>query len=264
MREIKGLPPILFEDESLIAFDKPSGLLIAPDRWDKAKDNLIDAIHQKLSSDCSTAHRLDRETSGIVLCAKSKEVLQPLCRLFESLDIVKEYTALVRGGPAEDRGTVTLALEEDPMHHGQMVVGKKGKRAETEFVVTRRWRGFARVTLQPLTTIRTHQLRVHMASLGTPILADSAYGENRTLFLSHIKPDYKFKKNEKERPLMRRLALHASSLRFVHPVTGNAVEIVSPLPHEFVVSLKYLDRFASSSGPAMQDAGNSEANPTDW
>ena len=69
----------------------------------------MDAIHEKFSPDCFNAHRLDRETSGIVLCAKTKDVLQPLCRLFESRDVVKEYTALVRGGPAEDRGTVTLA-----------------------------------------------------------------------------------------------------------------------------------------------------------
>lgn len=250
MRTTKGLPPVLFEDESLIAFDKPSGLLIAPDRWDKAKDNLMDMIHEKLSPDIFNAHRLDRETSGIVLCARNKEILQPLCRLFESRDIVKEYSALVRGGPAEDRGTVALALAEDPARPGQMVVSKDGKHAETEYVVTRRWNGYAMVTLHPLTG-RTHQLRVHMAALGSPILSDRFYGSNRTLFLSHIKPGYKFKKNEDEKPLMRRLALHAGSLRFTHPVTGAAIEIASPLPHEFEVSIKYLDRFASSSGPAV-------------
>ena len=250
MRTIKGLPPVLFEDDSLIAFDKPSGLLVAPDRWDKSKENLMDAIHEKFSPDCFNAHRLDRETSGIVLCAKTKDVLQPLCRLFESRDVVKEYTALVRGGPAEDRGTVTLALAEDANHPGQVVVSRGGKPAETEFVVVRRWHGFAMVTLHPLTG-RTHQLRVHMAAVGAPILSDSTYGADRTLFLSHIKPGYKFKKNEREKPLMRRLALHARSLRFLHPVTGAIVEIVSPLPHEFDVSIKYLDRFASpSSVPA--------------
>ena len=254
MRSVKGLPPILFEDDSLIAFDKPSGLLVAQDRWDKSKDNLTDALHERLSPDCALAHRLDRETSGVIVCAKTRGVLAPLCRLFESHSVVQEYTALVRGGPAEERGTVKLALVEDPLHHGMMLASEKGKPAETEFVVVRRWRGFARLTLHPLTN-RTHQLRVHMASLGAPILADSLYGANRTLFLSHIKPDYKFKKNIPERPLMRRLALHAGRLRFVHPVTGEALEIVAPLPHEFEVSLKYLDRFASPlSSPAPQEA----------
>jgi hypothetical protein len=103
-----------------------------------------------------------------------------------------------------------------------------------------------------------------MASLGAPILADSAYGAGHTLFLSRIKPDYKFKKNIPERPLMRQLALHESCLRFAHPVTGQPLEIASPLPHEFVVSIKYLDRFASSlSGQAPQDAGEPEAIPSD-
>jgi 23S rRNA pseudouridine1911/1915/1917 synthase len=253
MSVIKGLPPVLFEDDSLIAFDKPSGLLVAPDRWDKDRENLMDSIHKKFSPDCFNAHRLDRDTSGILLCAKNKTVLKPLCSLFESHAMTKEYIAIVFGAPTGDQGVIDLALDDDPRQPGRMKVDRHGKTANTEFEVIQRWRGYAQVRLRPLTG-RTHQLRVHMAAVGCPILSDVMYGNGRSLYLSRIKPGYKFKANEDERPLIRRLALHAAVLRFRHPVTESDVEITAPLPHEFTVGIKYLDRFASV-------AGSSPANP---
>jgi 23S rRNA pseudouridine1911/1915/1917 synthase len=153
----------------------------------------------------------------------------------------------VRGAPDEDQGIVNLSLAPDPAQPGRMVVNRQGRSAETAFEVLRRWRGYTQLRLHPLTG-RTHQLRVHMAAIRCPILADRLYAEGRSLYLSHIKPGYKFKRDRDERPLIRQLALHAERLRFRHPVSGMEVEILAPLPHDFLVGIKYLDRFAAGQG----------------
>jgi 23S rRNA-/tRNA-specific pseudouridylate synthase len=107
------VPPVLFEDEMMIAFDKPAGLLVAPDRWDKTLPNLMGLLHKRFSPDCFNVHRLDRDTSGVLLCARRKSDLVALCRLFESRRVQKEYLAIVRGAPPAPSGAVDLALAPD-------------------------------------------------------------------------------------------------------------------------------------------------------
>ena len=101
-----GLPPILFEDDAFIVFDKPSGLLVSPDRWDKERENLADLIHERLSPDYFNVHRLDCDTSGVVLCAKTKKALDAACNLFQSRDVAKQYVAISHGVPKEQQGTI--------------------------------------------------------------------------------------------------------------------------------------------------------------
>ncbi len=247
---MQPLPPIVFEDDSLVAFDKPSGLLIAPDHWDKSAANLMALVHQWLSPDYFNVHRLDRDTSGLVLCAKTKPALDDLCRQFEGREVVKEYVALVRGAPKEPSGCIREPIAGDPHKPGRMIVvshglprAARGKRCETEYETVERWRKYSLLRCRPLTG-RTHQIRVHLAWLGCPIVGDAFYGSTRGFFLSEIKRGYK-QKAEPERPLMGRLALHARSLRFRHPVSGGTVTVETPLPKDFEVSLKYLRRFAA-------------------
>lgn len=92
---------VLFEDDRFIAFDKPSGLLVAPDRWDKNRQNLMNLVHEQLSAQYFNAHRLDRDTSGIVLCAKDREALTAICRMFQRGEVQKVYCALLRGVPRD-------------------------------------------------------------------------------------------------------------------------------------------------------------------
>src|SRR4051812_7089168 len=147
------LPPTLYEDETLIAFDKPSGLLIAPDRWDKKKENLMGLVHGKYGHGVANVHRLDADTSGVLLCAKTKPALDFLSGQFQSKTVGKKYLAMVavllperamkviapvRGPdgvslPAEF--TVELALGEDERQPGRMRVfkGRGGKPSVTEF-----------------------------------------------------------------------------------------------------------------------------------
>ena len=243
MTATTALPPILFEDEHVIAFDKPAGLLVAPDRWDKTAANLIQIVHQKLSPQIFNVHRLDRETSGVLVCTKTERALRRLCRDFEEHRLSKRYICLVRGNPPWADHEVSLRLMPDPQRPGHMLgVQHGGKPARTRFHVLETWRGYALVEAVPLTG-RTHQIRVHLASTGHPLVADRFYGDGHGLLLSELKRGYKHKA-EPERPLMGRLALHAESLTFAHPATGATMTVRAPYPHDFTLALKYLSRFA--------------------
>jgi RluA family pseudouridine synthase len=243
-----ALPPVIFEDESLIAFDKPSGLLIAPDRWDKSKVNLMDLVHEKMGHGVANVHRIDADTSGLVLCAKTKPALDFLSGQFQSKTVAKTYEALTAGLPAQDEFTVDLVLKEDDAKPGRMCVVKKhGKASVTEFTVRGRFPqptgrpSLAHVECRPLTG-RTHQIRVHLAATGTPILNDPFYGNETRLLLSDLKRGYKGR--DDERPLIARLALHAIALTFTHPLSREKVTIAAPRPKDFEVALKYLEKYA--------------------
>ncbi len=237
------LPPILYEDDAVIAFDKPSGVLTSPDRWDKERGNLMDWIHSRISPDYFNAHRLDADTSGVIVCAKTKPALDFLCHQFERRETRKEYLAITRGAPAEETGLIRKRMLPDPRRPGRMKIGSAGKPAETQFEVLQRFRGFALVKCMPLTG-RTHQIRVHLAFIGAPLVADTLYGTAKGLLLSEIKRKYKPKRGEEERPLLGRLGLHAERLTFTHPSTGKELTISAPLPKDFELSLKYLRRYA--------------------
>jgi RluA family pseudouridine synthase len=258
------LPPVIFEDDSLIAFDKPSGLLVAPDRWDKQRENLMGLVHAKLGDHVANVHRLDADTSGLLLCAKNKPALDFVSGQFQSKTVRKKYHAfavvlpideamkVVRpirdaAGALPDEFIVDLALGEDERQKGRMRVfkGRGGKECLTEFRTLERFGRFAFVECRPLTG-RTHQLRVHLAAAGAPILNDPFYGVPEIkLLLSELKRRYKGR--DEEKPMITRLALHASELVLTHPVTREPLTLTAPLPHEFDVALKYLRKFAAGS-----------------
>ena len=255
-----ALPPILFEDEAIIAFDKPSGLLVAPDRWDKERENLMGLVHERIGRHVANVHRLDADTSGLLLCAKTKPALDFLSGQFQSKTVQKKYAALAVILPLEramkvvapirdavgslpDSFVVDLALGPDERQPGRMRVFKRrgGKDSATEFAVLERFGRFVFVECRPLTG-RTHQIRVHLAAAGAPVLNDPFYGDPEILLvLSDLKRRYKGRAEEK--PLIGRLALHASELTLTHPVTREPLTIRAPLPHEFEVALKYLRKF---------------------
>lgn len=292
-----ALPPILFEDDTLVAFDKPSGLLVAPDRWDKTRENLMGLVHAhpRYGRSVANVHRLDADTSGVLLCAKTKPALDFLTGQFQSKTVGKKYHALVvvlaagqemkvvapvrdAAGVLPDTFTVELALGEDERQPGRMRVfkGRGGKECVTEFRTLERFgggggqrttggggrltpgargprgrpttaiaAGYAWVECRPLTG-RTHQLRIHLAAAGAPILYDPFYGHpDIGLRLSDLKRGYKGRDDEK--PLIGRLALHASELTIRHPATREPITLQAPWPHEFEVALKYLRKFAGAS-----------------
>lgn len=247
--------PVLFEDEHLMAVDKPSRLLTSPDRYDPARPNLMKLLHAAIEagkpwarernlSYLMNAHRLDFETSGIILLAKNKPALVALANLFGTEKPEKIYFALVHGNPVKDAFEQDAKLAPHPVKVGLIRVDEKnGKRSHTTFELAEKFRNYSLIKCRPLTG-RTHQIRVHLRQAGLPIVGDELYGGGQ-LLLSRLKSSYRLKHDRTERPLIDRVALHAAELNLAHPVTGQEVSITSPLPKDLAVALKYLRRYAA-------------------
>jgi 23S rRNA pseudouridine1911/1915/1917 synthase len=247
--------PVLFEDEHLVALDKPAGLLTSPDRYDAERPNLMKLLHAAIDDAkpwarernltyLMNAHRLDFETSGVILLAKNKPALVALVNLFGTEKPAKKYLTLVRGEPEETQFEVDARLGPHPVKTGMMRVDpKSGKRSTTRFEVLERFPkcGYAFLRCEPLTG-RTHQIRVHLKHAGFTIFGDELYG-GKPLWLSRVKPNYRLKPGHEERPLISRVALHAEELSLPHPITGEVITIKAELPKDFKVTLKYLRQF---------------------
>jgi len=238
----------------LLALDKPSRLLTSPDRYDPERPNLMKLLHRDIARGSpwaaqrgltylANAHRLDFETTGVILLAKDKPTLIQLANLFGSEKPEKIYVALAHSYPAENEFVVSKKLGPHPLKLGLMRVDEKnGKQASTGFKVLERFHAHTLLECRP-TTGRTHQIRVHLQSKRLPIVADALYG-GKPLLLSRLKRDYQPKKDQEEKPLIGRLALHAAQLSLPHPATGELVRIIAPLPKDLSVGLKYLRRYA--------------------
>jgi 23S rRNA pseudouridine1911/1915/1917 synthase len=258
-----NFPDILFEDDFLVAFDKPSGLAVVPERRGGAAASLMGLVRGRYGESIANVHRLDPETSGVVLCAKTKASLDFLSGQFQSKTVRKTHSALVALLPADRAApaggsvldpagslpaefTMDLAIGADEVDPARMRVFRRrgGQPSATEFRVLESFGRFAWLECRPLTG-RTHQVRVHLAAAGAPVLNDRLYGDpSAVLLLSGLKRRYKGR--EAEKPLISRLALHAGNLGFVHPASREPMEITAALPREFEVALKYLRKFPPS------------------
>jgi 23S rRNA pseudouridine1911/1915/1917 synthase len=246
--------PVLFEDEHLLALDKPSGLLSSPDRYDPHRPNLMKLLHGGIERGAPWAkvrglsylmntHRLDFETSGVILLAKSTPVLVALADLFGRGKPLKSYVALVQGQPGKAAFEVNAKLAPHPVKTGLMRVDEKhGKNSLTRFEVLERFAGHSLLNCLPATG-RTHQIRVHLRQAGLPIVGDELYGGG-PLLLSRLKSGYRLKPNKTERPLVARVALHAERLMLPQPITGATITITAPWPKDLMVAIKYLRRYS--------------------
>lgn len=215
---------IIYEDEGLIVINKPSGMVVHPalGNWTGTVVNALlyycEGLKQEFSKEPirpGIIHRLDKETSGLIIAAKSASVHQKLVELFSSRQVVKEYIAVCVGNPG--RAIINAPIGRDPTHRKQMAVVEGGKEAITEFE-TVATDGLVSIVKVLIKTGRTHQIRVHMKMRGTPVLGDSVYGS-----LSMNK-----KYNAK------RQLLHAYRLSFLHPISKKPMTFKADLPPDML------------------------------
>jgi RluA family pseudouridine synthase len=235
---------LVYEDDSLIVAEKPAFMLSIPDRFSPEKENLLDLLRET-REEVYTVHRLDRETSGIILFAKTREAHRDLSLQFEKREVSKKYLALVDGAVMEEEGRIEQPIGESQSHPGKMEITKRGKPSLTLYKVLERFKGYTLVEAD-IQTGRTHQIRVHFAAIGHPLTVDSLYGQREAFFLSEIKgKKFQLGKYQEERPLMTRTTLHAWRLQFRHPESGEMMDIQSELPKDFAALLNQMRKWAA-------------------
>jgi 23S rRNA pseudouridine1911/1915/1917 synthase len=240
---------ILHEDEYLAIVNKPADMVVHPAKghWSGTLVNALRFHFDQLSGvngdyRAGIVHRLDRDTSGAILIAKEEQTHRDLSAMFEQRKVFKEYAALTQGVLDRDSDYIEGRIAHHPNDRVKMTVvteeedDEDAKDACSYYEVVERFRGFTYVRVQPRTG-RTHQIRVHLASVGCPVLADKVYSGRDRLSLADLAADLDPAADE---PLLTRQALHAHRLRFRHPRSGQILEIEAPLPHEFQRTLTAL------------------------
>lgn len=245
---------VLYEDDDLAVVNKPSNMVVHPSRghW---SGTLVSALAYRFAGQLSSnrgparpgiVHRLDRDTSGAIIVAKNDVAHAHLAALFEEKRIQKEYFAIALGGINVDREVVDLPIGHHPKYRVKMAIAPddpEAKPAKTFFEVVERFRGFSTVRCMPKTG-RTHQIRLHLLSLGCPILCDKLYGGRSTLTKEELAGQYdrspKGDENRESTILLARQALHARKITFEHPTTGKILEIEAPLPADMLQTIEAL------------------------
>lgn len=230
---------IVSETNDFIALNKPSGLLSIPDR--EGKDISLKKLLQEKYEQVFTVHRLDKDTSGLIIFARNEESHKHLSRQFEERQTEKIYLGLVLGSPPNTEGNIDAPIAEHPGKKGLMVINRKGKEALTDYRVLEDFGIYSWVQFQ-IHTGRTHQIRIHMKNIGHPIVCDELYGDGKPVLLSSFKSKFKLsKKEEEERPILGRLALHAYRLKF-SDLAGKPVELEAPVPKDLRATLQQLEK----------------------
>lgn len=245
---------ILYEDASLAAINKPPGMVVHPGKgnWRGTLASALQFHFDHLSeiggpTRPGIVHRLDRDTSGVIVVAKNDRAHKALADQFEARTVAKEYFAIVVGRPNRDRDLIDLPIGFHPRQREKMAIRPNhpdSRPAQSFFEVIQRFDGFSTVRILPKTG-RTHQIRVHLAALGCPVLCDRAYGGRAELTRGELR------RQADDDVVLNRQALHAHRLAFRHPETGEPLELVAPLPTDLDHVVEELRRWrpAHSTNP---------------
>lgn len=242
---------ILYQDPWFAAINKPPGMVVHPARghWSGTLAGAVQYHLGQLSglggpTRPGIVHRLDRDTSGVILVARNDQAHARLSDQFQQRTIEKEYFALVAGTPRLDRDLIDRPIGFHPQQREKMAVRRDdpaSRSAQSFYEVLERFDGFAALKILPQTG-RTHQIRVHLSSIGCPVLCDRQYGGRSHITRGEIRRD-----PADAEVLLERQALHARRLRFQHPGTGARMEIVAPLPADMTLVLEELRRYRASA-----------------
>ncbi len=234
---------IIYEDQQIIAVNKPPNVSVTPAGTGKMNLLGLLQIQRKEGQKLKIVHRLDKDTSGIILIAKNTDAQRNFSEYFEKGRVRKIYLALITGLPCEKTGIIDAPIAPNRKNPQIMeVVSKKGKDAQTKWELLANFGSISLIAAR-LQTSRTHQIRVHLQYAGMPLAVDPLYGQNQAIMLSSFKANYKLGKYEEEKPLIDRLSLCAYELEVEN------LHLVAPLEKKFKATIKMLTKY-NPKGPA--------------
>lgn len=234
---VKTSPEVLLDNDHFIVLNKPAGLLSIPDR--EGKEISLKQMLQEKYGQIFTVHRLDRDTSGIIVFAKDEETHKFLSQSFEERTVEKYYLGIVKGVPPEKKKTIDAPIAENMTKRGVMLIHQRGKQSITDYEVLEEFGRFSLLRFR-IHTGRTHQIRVHMQHVGHPIVVDELYGDGTPILVSSFKRNYNLSKHEEEeKPILDRLGLHAEKLLF-RDAHGHGYNVEAPLPKDMRALLQQL------------------------
>jgi len=230
---------IIAETEEWVALNKPSGLLSIPDR--KGTETSLKVMLKEKYGEIYTVHRLDKDTSGLIVFAKNETSHKLLSKQFEDRQTKKIYQGLVIGSLMEKKGSIDSPIAEHPAQNGTMIIHRNGKESLTDYEVLEDFGIYSFVQFQ-IHTGRTHQIRVHMKDLGHPVVGDPLYGDGKPVLVSSLKSKFKLSKDvEEEKPILGRLALHSFQLSF-QDADKKMIALEAPLPKDLRATLQQLTK----------------------
>jgi len=233
---------IILEDENYIFINKNSGILTIPDRYNNNLPNLV-SILSYYRQNIFVVHRLDKDTSGVMMFAKNEKSHKLANTSFEDQLVERKYHVLVRGQFPMDEIEIDIPLLMNMADKGRVIPSARGKHSLTKVKILEKFR-YATLLECELVTGRQHQIRVHLSTIGYPLLVDNLYSDNREFYLSMIKRNYNSNEDIEEKPILKRLSMHSFSLKYKDELSGKEIFATANYPKDLETALKLLRKYS--------------------